>query len=91
MKIPDITNVAIKTSLNPKINEVKGEISNITNVGTASALAFVENKIPSVSNLVQKLTITQKLMKLKRKLLTIMMINVLLLQTLVRLRQKCLI
>ena len=51
MKIPDITNVAIKTSLNPKINEVKGEISNITNVGTASALAFVENKIPSVSNL----------------------------------------
>ena len=91
MKIPDITNVAIKTSLNPKINEVKGEISNITNVGTASALAFVENKIPSVSNLVQKLTITQKLMKLKRKLLTIMMINVLLLQTLVRLQQKCLI
>ena len=91
MKIPDITNVAIKTSLNPKINEVKGEISNITNVGTASALAFVENKIPSVSNLVQKLTITQKLMKLKRKLLTIMMINVLLLQTLVRLQQKYLI
>ena len=91
MKIPDITNVAIKFSLNPKINEVKGEISNITNVGTASALAFVENKIPSVSNLVQKLTITQKLMKLKRKLLTIMMINVLLLQTLVRLQQKCLI
>ena len=91
MKIPDITNVAIKFSLNPKINEVKGEISNITNVGTASALAFVENKIPSVSNLVQKLTITQKLMKLKRKLLTIMMINVLLLQTLVRLQQECLI
>ena len=51
MKIPDITNVAIKTSLNPKINEVKGEISNITNVDTASALAFVENKIPSISNL----------------------------------------
>ena len=51
MKIPDITNVAIKTSLNPKINEVKGEISNITNVDTASAFAFVENKIPSISNL----------------------------------------
>ena len=54
MTIPDITNVAIETSLNHKINEVEGEISNITNVGTASALAFAENKIHSVSNLVKK-------------------------------------
>ena len=68
MKIPDITNVAIKTSLNPKINEVKGEISNITNVGTASALAFDENKIPSVSNLVQKTDYNTKINETEKKI-----------------------
>ena len=53
-KIPDITNLATKTTLNAKINEVKGEIPNITNLATTSALTAVENKIPSVSNLVKK-------------------------------------
>ena len=68
MKIPDITNVAIKFSLNPKINEVKGEISNITNVGTASALAFDENKILSVSNLVQKTDYNTKINETEKKI-----------------------
>ena len=68
MKIPDITNVAIKFSLNPKINEVKGEISNITNVGTASALAFDENKIPSVNNLVQKTDYNTKINETEKKI-----------------------
>ena len=68
MKIPDITNVAIKFSLNPKINEVKGEISNITNVGTASALAFDENKIPSFSNLVQKTDYNTKINETEKKI-----------------------
>ena len=31
-KIPDITNLATKTTLNAKTNEVKGEIPNITNL-----------------------------------------------------------
>ena len=54
-------------------------ISYLANT-TATALTAVENKIPSVSNLVKKkTTITQKLIKLKRKLLMIIMINVLLL------------
>ena len=30
-KIPDITNVANKTALNAKINDVKGETPSITN------------------------------------------------------------
>ena len=47
--------------LNAKINEVKGEIPNITNLATTSALTAVENKIPNVSNLVKKkVTIAQK-------------------------------
>ena len=51
-KIPDIPNLATNALLNLKINEVKGKISNITNLATTSSLSAVENKIPSVSNLV---------------------------------------
>ena len=62
---------------------VKGEILIIT---------VVENKIPNGSNLVKKtLNITQKLAKLKRKLLIIIMIHVLPLQNLISLHQKFLI
>ena len=41
---------------------------SITNLATITALTAVENKIPSVSNLVKKLTITPKIMKLKKKI-----------------------
>ena len=64
--MPDITNLIAKTTLNPTLNEVKDEIPSITNLVTETALYAAENKIPSVSNLVRKLTITQKLMKLKK-------------------------
>ena len=83
-KIPYITNVATKTTLNAKINEAKVEIPNITNLATKTALNAVENKIPSVSTSVKKLTKAQKLMKLKRKLLIIIMINILLLNILLQ-------
>ena len=53
-KIPDITNLATKTTFNAKINEVKGETPNITNLATTNAYTAVENKIPNVSNLVKK-------------------------------------
>ena len=49
--MPDITNIVTKNTLNAKINAVKNEI-NITNLATTSALTVVDNKIPSVSNLV---------------------------------------
>ena len=81
-KIPDITNLGTKTTFNAKINKVKGEMPNISNLATTSALTAVENKTPSVINLVKK----QKLLKLKRKLLIIIMINILLLQNLITLR-----
>ena len=53
----------------------------LTNLATTTALTTVENKIPNASNLVKKkLTITQRLVKLKIKfLLTMIMINILLL------------
>ena len=62
---------------------MKGKIPNITDLAATNALTAVENEIPNVSNLDKKLTITQKLMKLKRKLLIMIMINILLLQNLI--------
>ena len=54
------------------------------NVATTTILTTVENKLPNVSNLVKELTITQKLVKLKIKLLLIViMINILLLKNLI--------
>ena len=83
-KIRDISNVATNTTLNTKINEVKGEIPSITNLATTTALTAVENKTPIVSNLVKKLTITQKLVKLKIKLqLIAIKINIFLLKNLI--------
>ena len=53
-KIPDITNLATKVFLNAKMNEVKSGIHIITTLVTTAALTTVENKIPSVSDLVKK-------------------------------------
>ena len=81
-KIPNITNWATETTLNTKINEVKGKIPSITNLATNTTVTAIENEIPNVSSLENK-TITQKLMKLKRKLLIIIMVNILLFQNLI--------
>ena len=75
-KIRNITNLVTNTFPIAKINEFKVEIPSITNLNTTAALITVENKLPNVSNLVKKVTITQKLMKWKRKLL--ILINILL-------------
>ena len=54
-KIPDITNLAVNTTLNAKINEVKNEIPSITNLATTAALNAkinkFENETPSITNL----------------------------------------
>ena len=51
----------------------------LLNLATTTFLTAVENKIPYVSKLVKKLTITQKLVKLKIKLLLIMIVIIILL------------
>ena len=51
-KISDITNAATHASLNAKINEVKGETPDSTNLMITNDLTAL-----SVSNLVKKLTI----------------------------------
>ena len=68
IKIPDITNLATKTTLNPKTNKDKGEIPNTTNLAINTALTAVENKIPNVSNLVQKTDYNTKINDIKNKI-----------------------
>ena len=61
---PSSTSLATKTTLKAKINEVKGKIPNITNLATTTALTAVENKVPSVSNLVKKTDCNTKIMEI---------------------------
>ena len=70
--------------LKAKIIEIEGKILIITGLVTNSALAGVENKIPGVINLVKKKQIIiQKLVKLKRRLAILIIINTLLIQNLI--------
>ena len=82
-KIPDISNLATKTNLNILINKPKNEIPSISNLATKTALTAAENKIPSISNLVKKHIVIRKLLKLKRNLLIMIMMNILLLLNLI--------
>ena len=41
------------TTLNAKINDVKGKMTNISNLTTTAALTAVEIKIPNIINLVK--------------------------------------
>ena len=78
-EIPD-TSGLVKTDYNTKISEIENKIPSINGLATNSALTAVEDKIPNNSNLVKKNQImTQKLLKLKKKnLLIIIMISILL-------------
>ena len=69
-EIPSITILATTAAPNAKINQVKGEIPYIINLANNTALTTIENKIPSLSYLVKKTEI-------EKKLLIIIMINVL--------------
>ena len=79
-QIPDVANVATHASGNAKTNEVKGEIPNITKLATTTALIAVENNYLMLIIWSKKLTTIQKLMKLKRVLLIMIVINILLVQ-----------
>ena len=77
-KILDVTDFVKNT----KLTELEKIFVDISTLATKIALTAVENKIPSVSNLV-KTTITQKLVSLKRNLRIIIMTIILQLQNLI--------
>ena len=82
-EIPDTSGLVKKKDYNAKITEIEGKIPSISGLATNAALTVVGNKIPNISSLVKKQIITQKLLKLKRNLLIIIMINILQLQSLI--------
>ena len=65
-----------------KLTELENKIPDVSSLETKTALTAVETKIAGVSSLVKNQIITQKLLKLKRNLLIIIMINILLLLSL---------
>ena len=83
-KIPDKSGLVKKTDHDTKIREIEGKIPNVTNLATKTTLTTVQKKIPSVSIVFKKKPIIiQKLLRLKRNLLIIIMINILQLQSLI--------
>ena len=84
-KIPDTSGLVKKTDYNAKITDKEGKIPSIRGLTTNAALTTVENKIPNISSSVKKKKqiMTQKLPKLKRNLLIIVVISMLLLQSLI--------
>ena len=82
-KIPDTSGLIIMTDYNAKITEIESKIPGISGLATSSSLTTVESKIPIISSLVKKQIITQKLLKSKINLQTIIMTNILLLQSLI--------
>ena len=52
------------------MNEVKNEISNITDLATTTALTAVEDKILNVSNLVKKADYNTKISEIENKITT---------------------
>ena len=59
--------MANKTTLNGKINEVKGDILSSTSLATKTPRNSVKNKIPSVSNLVKKTDYKTKFNEIEKK------------------------
>ena len=72
-----------KTDYNAKITEIEGKIPIVSGLATNAALTAVENKILNISSLVKKQIMAQKLLKSKRNLLIMIMINIFQLQSLI--------
>ena len=79
----DISDFLLKTKYQTDKPELENKIPDESSLATKTALIAVENKISDVTTLVKKQTITQNLLKLKRNLLTIIMTNILQLQSLI--------
>ena len=69
--------------LKNKLIELENKIPDIGGLATKTALTADENEIPNVNRLVKNQITTQKLVNLKRKVLIIIMTNILLLQSLI--------
>ena len=78
-KIPNVTDFVEKA----KFTELENKILDISSLATKTALTTVENKIPDVAILLRKQAITLKLQKLKINLITKIMTDILIPQSLI--------
>ena len=90
-KIPDISGLIKKSVYKSKINEIESKTPSTSASATTSVLPAVENKISDVGSLVKKQIMMQTLVKFKRKLLIMIIINILLLQNLIIYQQNILL
>ena len=82
-KIPNTSDLVKKADYNTKITEIEGKIPNVSSLATKTALTAVEIKYLMLVVLLRKQIMTQKLLKLKRNVLIIIMINIIRLQNLI--------
>ena len=83
-KNPDTSGLIKKLDHNRRLQKQKVKyLVLVSGLASTSAFTVVENKIPNVRSLVKKQIITQRLVKLKRNLLIIIMINILIPQNLI--------
>ena len=80
--IPDTSSLAKKADYNFKITEIEGKIPDVSNLATKTALLQLKIKYLMLVVLSIIQIMIQKLLKLKRNLLIMIMINILLLQSL---------
>ena len=78
-KIPDVSDLVKKT----KLTKLENKIPDVSALATRSTLTAVENKISDVSSLIKKTNYDTKLVNLRGNLLTIIMANILPLQSLI--------
>ena len=86
-KIPDISNLITKTALTSVENKIRtignlatktaftsieNKIHDISNLATKTALTNLSNSVSDISTLIKKVTMIQKLLKLKTNLLVIL-------------------
>ena len=60
--------LVLLTQLLAKINDVKGDLPNISDLATTSALTAFKNEIPSVSDLLKKTDNNTKLSEIVKKI-----------------------
>ena len=80
-----------KADYNAKTSKIESKIPGISGLATKSALTAVENKVPEVTRLVKKKNNNTKISEIEKRLVVIIMTNILLLQSLIRLQQKLLL
>ena len=76
---------------NAKTSEIESKMPSISGLATKSALTAVENKVPEVTRLVKKKNNNTKISEIEKRLVIIIITNILLLQSLIRLQKKLLL